>query len=83
MHEVDMSDMSDPTREAFERVTVPAFGTSRRCTDRLPSGEYRDVTLEEHWNTFQEGWEAAVEFLKNKSSGYSDITTIGGFDPRS
>lgn len=77
-----MSDMRDPTREAFERVTVPAFRPSLGGTDRLPSGEYRDVTLEEHWNTFQEGWEAAVEFLKNKSSGYSDITTTGGFDPR-
>lgn len=75
--------MSDPIREAFERVTVPAFSPSLGGTDRLPSGEYRSVTLEEHWNTFQEGWEAAVEFLKNKSSGYSDIMATGGFDPRS
>lgn len=74
--------MIDSIREAFERVTVPAFRPSLRGVDRLPSGEYRDVALEEHWNTFQEGWEAAVEFLKNKSSGYSDITATDGFDPR-
>lgn len=76
--------MNDPIREAFECVTVPAFGPSLGGTDLLPSGEYRDPKLEDHWNTFQEGWACAVEFLKNKTGdGYSDIVSTGGFDPRS
>ena len=75
--------MIDPIREAFEEVAVPALGPFLGGVVRKASGEYMDPTLEDHWQTFQEGWEAAVEFLKNKSSGYSDIIATGGFDPRS
>jgi hypothetical protein len=54
--------MNDPIREAFERITVPTFGLEnaiylRRKTD----GSYVNPKLEDHWQTFQEGWEAAIE----------------------
>ena len=85
--------MNDPIREAFEEVCFPSFGSivdglNRYASgvdglNRYASGEYINPTLEDHWNTFQEGWEAALEFLKNKSGTYSDIMATGGFDPRS
>lgn len=51
-------DMNDPIREAFERITAPAFC---KTIARTPDGEYFDSGLEDHWQTFQEGWEAATE----------------------
>lgn len=46
-------------REKFEAVTLPAFGIQ----DGSPvneNGEYK-APIEDHWNTFQEGWEEAVK----------------------
>lgn len=75
--------MNDPIREAFEEVCFPSFGPIVDGLNRYASGEYINPTLEDHWNTFQEGWEAALEFLKKKSGTYSDVMATGGFDPRS
>lgn len=54
--------MNDPIREAFERICVPAFKSDSYGTGaRKLNGEYAMATLEDHWQTFQEGWEAATE----------------------
>jgi hypothetical protein len=76
--------MSDPVRKAFEEVCFPSFGrTFAHGLRRKPSGEYVSDALEDHWQTFQEGWEEAVKHLQNKkNSNYSDIVSDGGMDPR-
>lgn len=54
--------MNDPIREAFERICVPAFVLDPNTRPaRKPNGEYVMATLEDHWQTFQEGWQAATE----------------------
>lgn len=76
----------DIVREHFERITAPSF-----CLDEdytiLPNGEYKSPVIEDHWQTFQEGWESCVNFLKNKkvsdfSDSYSDLISDGGYDIR-
>lgn len=57
--------MNDPIREAFERVSVPAF--SPVSASRKPTGEYQNSTLEDHWQTFQEGWEEAIKHQQIKA----------------
>ncbi len=71
-------------REAFESVCYPNFGvTSGHSLRRKANGEYVSDSLEDHWQTFQEGWECALEYLKNKSNPlYTDIISDGGPDPR-
>jgi len=74
--------MKDIIREAFERECFPNFvdiGTLKRN----PKGEYTSPILEDHWQTFMEGWDAATEHLKNKRNpSYTDIVSDGGMDPR-
>jgi hypothetical protein len=60
--------MNDKIRELFEKVTAPSFGLSVLSFDgskeiypRLPNGEYSNPTVEDHWQTFQEGFECAVK----------------------
>jgi hypothetical protein len=74
----------DPIREAFETVCYPNFVvTSGHNLRRKPNGEYVSDALEDHWQTFQEGWEEAVKYLANKTnSSYTDIVSNGGMDPR-
>jgi|GEM_PF-1437271 len=73
-------------REAFEKTCLPSF--SNLNSHKKPNGEYVSPILEDHWQTFQEGWEAALEHLLNISvSAYSDTYTggpisTGGLDPR-
>jgi hypothetical protein len=39
--------------------------------------------LEDHWQTFQEGWESAIENVKRKNNpNYTDIVSDGGMDSR-
>jgi len=52
--------MNDPIREAFERTTAPTFGHELPQT-RKSNGEHVSGILEDHWQTFQEGWESAME----------------------
>ena len=78
--------MNDIIRESFERISCPNFGHDLEFT-RNSRSEYVNPALEDHWQTFQEGWEAAMEFLKTKqvsrySDQCSDITSTGGKDPR-
>lgn len=74
--------MNDPIREAFEKVTAPTFG----CQLAPPiknKGVYSNPILEDHWQTFQEGWEEAIKYLTNKNNPcYSDLISGGGIDPR-
>ena len=74
-----------PIRQAFERDCYPNFSPdSAHGLRRKESGEYISDTLEDHWQTFQEGWESAIEHLKNRTSeNFSDIVSDGGMDPRS
>lgn len=76
--------MKDPVRESFETVCYPNFpGTGAYKLKRKPNGEYISDSLEDHWQTFQEGWEEAVKHIQNKSNEtYSDIISDGGMDPR-
>lgn len=74
----------DAIREAFEKVCYPSFGVTSGYSLRLkPNGEYVSDSLEDHWQTFQEGWECALNHLKTKTNpDYSDIVSDGGMDPR-
>lgn len=69
--------MGNVIREAFERVTYPTLSvTGHGLRRRLDTGEYFSVNLEDHWQTFQEGWEEAIKYLKSKDNGqYSDIVS--------
>jgi len=78
---------NDPMREAFESITYSTLNIAGSSTGyglrRKPNGEYVSDLLEDHWNTFQEGWEEAVKHLqKLKNDSYSDIASNGGMDPR-
>ncbi len=78
---------ADPMREAFENITYPSLQFAGSPTAyglrRKPNGEYMSDLLEDHWNTFQEGWEEAINYLKNKDNpSYTDIVSNGGRDPR-
>jgi hypothetical protein len=46
-------------RELFEKVSAPSFG-HELTFPRNSSGEYINPLLEDHWQTFQEGFEAAI-----------------------
>ena len=78
----------DAVRKAFEEVTYPSLQiagayTAHGLRRKMDTGEYVSDLLEDHWNTFQEGWEEAVKWLQNKdNSCYSDIVSDGGMDPR-
>jgi len=71
-------------REAFEKVSASSFGTTSDIIKKNSKGEYKNPNVEDHWQTFQEGWEAAIEHLKNKKNeSFSDIMAVSGdFDPR-
>lgn len=71
--------MTDLVREIFETTTAELLGIpnySKECTYdfkakkkvwvRKPNGEYLSAVLQDHWLTYQEGWEAAVEYLTRK-----------------
>lgn len=80
--------MTNPIRKAFEEVTYPTLQlagtyTAHGLRRKLDTGEYVSDLLEDHWNTFQEGWEEAIKYLQNKNNPcYSDIISDGGMDPR-
>ena len=72
-------------REAFEKISCTNFqSTFGTCiTNKERDGTYSMPEIEDHWQTFQEGWEAAIDFLKQRGdTKYSDITSSDGMDPR-
>ena len=56
--------MEEEQRKAFESVTFHSF--VGRSLLRFQNGEYADVLVEDHWQSFQEGWEAALEYDRQK-----------------
>lgn len=74
----------DPIRKTFEEVTYPSFGVASSYTlERTKNGQYVNGIVEDHWQTFQEGWEEAIKWLQNKNNScYTDIVSNGGIDPR-
>jgi len=85
------NDMHVIMRDEFELVTAQNFcGDDVKYNDRgekfFPrnsKGEYTNPVLEDHWQTFQEGWECAIEYLKmRKNTQYTDIVSDGGIDRR-
>jgi hypothetical protein len=80
--------MTDPIRKAFEKITYPTLsfvGTDLHSglARKLDTGEYVSDALEDHWQTFQEGWEEAIKWLQSKDNPrYTDIVSDGGMDPR-
>jgi len=84
---IDFPQSQNPMRRAFETITYLTLNIAGSSTGhglrRKPNGEYVSDLLEDHWNTFQKGWEEAVKHLQNKkNSDYSDIVSDGGMDPR-
>lgn len=70
-------------RLAFEEITCPNFISDFELDRNQVTGEYKDPTLADHWQTFQEGWAAAVDHLKRKTNAeHSDLVSTGGMDPR-
>lgn len=48
-------------RTAFEEVCLPSFELHPERGCRYPDGTYVTPVIEDHWQTFQEGWEAALK----------------------
>lgn len=59
-----MTDMTT-IRGYFEEVTLSSFAHTKpyNTFKRNPNGEYVNGIIEDHWQTFQEGWASAVEYL--------------------
>lgn len=57
--------MNERVRELFETQVYPSFPGLAHGLRRKPSGEYVSDTLEDHWQTFQEGFELAVKECAN------------------
>ena len=73
----------DTVREAFEKIAAPNFFIGEYDLSRDSKGQYIAPSLEDHWQTFQEGWESAINSIKNKANpGYSDLVSDGGYDTR-
>ncbi len=84
--------MTDPIRKAFEEVTAQAFmgdnciydyQLGKKLYPRKSTGEYHNSDIEDHWQTFQEGWEEAIKYLQQRDNKcYTDVVSDGGMDPR-
>lgn len=57
-----MDDLAKIMRQKFEEVVAPSFSKPSKVRHR--NGEYINPTLEDHWNTFQEGWEECMNNFK-------------------
>ena len=87
---IDFPQTVDPMRHAFETITYSSLNIAGSPTAhglrRKPNGEYVSDALEDHWNTFQEGWEEAIKFIVDGNNNwyvrYSDVISDGGMDPR-
>lgn len=53
--------MSDKVREIFEEHVFLNFVSTGHGLRRKDNGEYVSHMLEDHWNTFQEGFEFGVK----------------------
>jgi len=55
--------MNNKVREIFEKFVYPSFDSTAHGLRRKQNGEYVSDILEDHWNTFQEGWEYAIAYV--------------------
>lgn len=73
--------MNERIRKLFEENCYPNFGLYEGL-QRKPNGEYLNDVLEDHWQTFQEGFELAVKecaYLINhhqRTTGYTTHAKI-------
>lgn len=77
--------MNRTVRKMFEEVCYPNFSVGGNPSlARKVNGEYASDVLEDHWQTFQEGWECAINSIKrgHDDDEYSDLVSDGGLDPR-
>jgi len=51
-------------RQKFEDVTASSFGITGSKLEKDRQGCYKEPILEDHWNTFQEGWEECMKHYK-------------------
>jgi len=61
---------TDPIREAFENVVFLNFVSGAYGLRRNYDGTYKSEQLEDHWITFQEGWEQAMKYLKQNENNW-------------
>lgn len=53
-------------RNRFEEEVVPSFPSNSHGLRRKPNGEYVSGALEDHWQTYQEGWLHALEWFEQE-----------------
>jgi hypothetical protein len=58
--------MTRRIRQLFEEQVYPNFPGLAHGLRIKPNGEYASDTLEDHWQTFQEGFEIAVRECAQK-----------------
>ena len=51
-------------RKYFEEITARNFDKDPYDLTRNERDEYINPLLEDHWQTFQEGWQCAIAFIK-------------------
>ena len=58
-------------REKFEETSIPNFSIGEqeleRFKQRLSNGSYLNPTIGDHWQTFQEGWEECLKYIKEQN----------------
>lgn len=62
--------MTERIRQLFEDIVYPSFA-SRYNLNRKSNGEYAADVLEDHWQTFQEGFESAIVECVDIISAYT------------
>lgn len=53
-------------RKYFEDVVISNFRKTN--IGRNHRGEYTDPTIEDHWQTFLEGWDSAMDFIRKRTN---------------
>lgn len=56
-------------RKYFEEFCFPNFLETPQGKFRSISGEYLDPVIEDHWQSFQEGWDCATKDILKKIEG--------------
>ena len=51
-------------RQLFEEKVIPSFPDITTGLQRKPNGEYGSGTIEDHWQTFQEGFAMGLLFVE-------------------
>ena len=65
--------MNERIRELFESEVYPSFPGIAHGLRRKDNGEYVSDALEDHWQTFQEGFEIAVRECADVSENHKGM----------